>query len=186
MEWWNSLVGKHAGFLGAGRAVSCEMLHRKRRDITWGGFVFCASCFRIFFVNVTWDKSNLVQFAVTEPCSGCSSRADMQRCSKLLSASVQMSQSVSVTARRGMLVGTGAVVLHTTLYSLAEGPEAQQVFGGSARALSLVTPGGCCHVFWPLYPTVLHLFGAACFTSPSQTAAVVIAGGQSGKSARKP
>lgn len=85
-------------------------------------------------------------------------------------------------ARRGMLVSTRAVVLHTTLCSLAEGPETQQVFSGFALVLSLVTPGGCCHLFWPLYPTVLHLFGAACFTCPSWAAAVAVARWQSGKS----
>lgn len=41
-----------------------------------------------------------------------------------------------------MLVGTRAVVLHATLCILAEGPETQQVFGGSALALSLVTQEG--------------------------------------------
>lgn len=64
-----------------------------------------------------------------------------------------------------MLVGTRAVVLHTTVPSLAVGPETQQVFGGSALALSLLTPGGCCHVFLafascrvtPLWCSLLHL-----------------------------
>lgn len=51
-----------------------------------------------------------------------------------------------------------------------------------APALSLVPPGGCCHGFWPLHPTVLHQFSAAPFTCPSQAAAVAVAGGQSGKS----
>lgn len=81
-----------------------------------------------------------------------------------------------------MLVGSGAVVLHAALYSLAEGPETQQVFGGSALPLCLVTPGGFCRVFWPLHPTVSHFLGAACFTCPSQAEAVAAAGGQSGKS----
>lgn len=34
--------------------------------------------------------------------------------------------------------------------------------------------------FWPLHPTVLHLFSAACFTCLFQAAAVAVAGGRSG------
>lgn len=63
-----------------------------------------------------------------------------------------------------MLVSTGAVVLHTTLYSLAEGPETQQVFGGSALALSLATPGGAVmflafvsYCVTPLWCSLLYL-----------------------------
>lgn len=64
-----------------------------------------------------------------------------------------------------MLVGTRPVVLHTTMRSLAVGPETQQVLGVSALALSLLTPGGCCHVFLafasycvrPLWCSLLHL-----------------------------
>lgn len=46
-----------------------------------------------------------------------------------------------------MLVGSRAVVLHTTLCILAEGPETQQVFGGSALAPSLLTQEGAAIFF---------------------------------------
>lgn len=39
-----------------------------------------------------------------------------------------------------MLVGTRAVVLPSTLHSLAEGPETQQVFGGSGPSSFLGDP----------------------------------------------
>lgn len=43
MEGRNSHGGKQAGFLEAGRAVSCEMLHRKRKRHNLGRF--CFLCF---------------------------------------------------------------------------------------------------------------------------------------------
>lgn len=51
-----------------------------------------------------------------------------------------MSQNASLMARRGMLVGTRAVVLPSTLHSSAEGPETQQVFGGSGPSSFLGDP----------------------------------------------
>lgn len=44
----NRLMGKQAGFPKADRAISCEMLYRKRRDIvTWPILSSCPSCFGI-------------------------------------------------------------------------------------------------------------------------------------------
>lgn len=54
------------------------------------------------------------------------------------------SQNASFMARRGLLVSTRAVVLHTTLRSSAAGPDTQQAL--VALALPL----------WPLHLTVLH------------------------------
>lgn len=75
----------------------------------------------------------------------------------------------------------GLLCCNTTLRSSAGDLIHSRYLVALALALSSGTPGGYCHGLWPLCPTVLHHFSAACFTCPSQAAAVAVAGGQRGK-----
>jgi len=102
--------------------------------------------------------------------------------SKLLSARMLGRRSGPLMARRGLLVSTRAVLLCTTSRSSARGPDTPQAFGGPGPSSFLGDPKEWGHVLWPLHPTVLDHFSAACFTCLSQAAAVAVAGGQRRKS----
>lgn len=131
----------------------------------------------------SWDESNLLQFAVTEVCSGSGSRADVcywwqaavsQDCwGAKMSLSWQGEDCWSAPGLLGctpLCVGQlGDLIPSRYLVTLT-------------LALSLGTPGGYCHGLWPLHPTVLRHFSTASFTCPSQAAAVAVAGGQGDKS----
>lgn len=128
-----------------------------------------------------WDKSNLLQFAVTEPCSGSSSRADVLLVASCCQPGCRQAKMPLLWQGEGCWSAPGLLCCPPPCIARLRDLRHSRYLVALALALSLVTPGGCCPGFCSLHLAVLHLFGAASFTCPSQTATVAVAGGQSGR-----